>query len=393
MTMRVLLSTFGSRGDVQPVLALALRLRELGADVLLSLPPDFTDMVEAREIPALPIGPSVRSFVGGEKPPTLDDARAIAATLVEARFTTLAAAAEGRDVILAAGLMPAGLREVAANLGIPYVYAAYQVFGLPTRSGNNDYGLPPAAAEAVNGMYREPLNTRRSKLGLPPVDDVRAHVFTDRPWLACDPVLCPTDDIALDVVQTGAWILPDERPLPPGLEAFLDAGEPPVYVGFGSMPMRAPADPAHVAVEAARAHGRRVVLGSGWADLTVVDDRDDCFAVGEVNQQELFTRVAAVVHHGGAGTTTTAARAGAPQVVVPQMGDQPYFASRVAALGVGVAHDGPVFGLDSLSGALGAVLDPETGRRAAEVAGRIRSDGVDAAARMLFELAGKEPVG
>jgi UDP:flavonoid glycosyltransferase YjiC (YdhE family) len=69
-----------------------------------------------------------------------------------------------------------------------------------------------------------------------------------------------------------------------------------------------------------------------------VDDRDDCFAVGEVNQQALFGRVAAVVHHGGAGTTTTSTRAGAPQVVVPQWADQPYWASRVADLGLGAAH-------------------------------------------------------
>src|SRR5262249_22668070 len=140
----------------------------------------------------------------------------------------------------------------------------------------------------------------------------------------------------LGVVQTGAWIMPDERPLPPGLEAFLDAGPPPVYAGFGSM--RTPGNVAQVAIEAIRAQGRRVILGRGWADLALTDDGDDCFAIGEVNQQALFGRVAAVVHHGGAGTTTTATRAGAPQVVVPQWGDQPYFAARVAALGIGAAH-------------------------------------------------------
>jgi hypothetical protein len=72
-------------------------------------------------------------------------------------------------------------------------------------------------------------------------------------------------------------------------------------------------DIARVAIEAIRAQGRRALVSRGWADLALIDDRDDCFAVGEVNQQALFGRVAAVVHHGGAGTTTTAARAGAPQ--------------------------------------------------------------------------------
>ena len=155
--------------------------------------------------------------------------------------------------------------------------------------------------------------------GLPPVDNVRDYLHGDHPWLAADPVLAPWPQPAeLGVVQTGAWILPDERPLPPDLEAFLDAGPPPVYAGFGSM--RAPGDIARVAIEAIRAQRRRVLLARGWADLALVDDRDDCFAVGEVNQQALFGRVAAVVHHGGAGTTTTATRAGAPQVVVPRWG-------------------------------------------------------------------------
>ena len=186
-------------------------------------------------------------------------------------------------------------------------------------------------------------------------------------------------------MQTGAWILPDERPLPAELEAFLDAGTPPVYVGFGSIPMRASKDIAQDAIEAIRAQGRRVLVSRGWADLALIDDRDDCFAVGEVNQQALFGRVAAVVHHGGAGTTTTAARAGAPQVVVPQIGDQPYWAGRVAELGIGAAHDGPTPTFESLSAALRTALAPETRARASAVAGMIRTDGATVAAKLLLD--------
>jgi vancomycin aglycone glucosyltransferase len=135
------------------------------------------------------------------------------------------------------------------------------------------------------------------------------------PLATLDPWQEPAD---LDVVQTGAWIVPDVRQLPAELVAFLDAGTPPVYVGFGSMPVRTSTDVAQVAIEAIRAQGRRALVARGWADLTLIDDRDDCFVVGEVNQQALFARVAAVMHHGGAGTTTTATRAGNPQVVVPR---------------------------------------------------------------------------
>ena len=107
-------------------------------------------------------------------------------------------------------------------------------------------------------------------------------------------------------------------------------------------------------------------------------------AIGEVNLQELVKRVTAVVHHGGAGTTTTAARAGVPQVVVPQIADQPYWASRVAALGIGAAHDGPSPSVDSLSAALREALAPETRARAAATAERIRTDGATVAAKLLI---------
>jgi vancomycin aglycone glucosyltransferase len=167
------------------------------------------------------------------------------------------------------------------------------------------------------------------------------------------------------------------------LERFLDAGESPVFISMGSV--RAPADVAKVAIEAIRAHGHRVVVGSGWADLAAIDDEDDCFVVGEVNHQALFRRVAAVVHHGGAGTTTTAALAGAPQVVVPQIADQPYWAGRVAELGIGAAHDGPTPTVESLSAALATALAPETHSRATTVSALIRTDGTTVAAKLLLD--------
>jgi vancomycin aglycone glucosyltransferase len=94
------------------------------------------------------------------------------------------------------------------------------------------------------------------------------------------------------------------------------------------------------------------------------------------------------MHHGGAGTTATAARAGTPQVVVPQLADQPYWAGRVADLGIGAAHDGPTPTLESLSAALEAALTPETRARAAAVAATIRTDGADVAAKLLLDMVG-----
>lgn len=399
------MTTWGSRGDVEPLAGLAVAVRELGGEAVVCAPPDeeFVTLLDRVGVPMVPLGPTVHSIVANPKPPTGEDAFRLAPELVRARFETLTEAAEGCDALLATGLMPAGAPDVAEKLGLPYVFACFHLLGLPSRhvpppmlrpgppspAGETDNRvLWRQDAERVNALYRPAVNEHRAAIGLAPVDNVRDYVFTEQPWLAADPVLCPSEGKTdLDVFQTGAWTLPDDRPLQPELEEFLGAGEPPVYVGFGSMAAHAPKDAARVAIEAVRARGRRVVLASGWAGLTAIDELDDCFVVGDVNQQALFPRVAAVVHHGGAGTTFAATRAGVPQVVVPRIADQPLWAARVAELGIGAAHLDPSPTAESLSAALAEVLTPETRARAKAVAGEVRIDGATVAAKRLLDLA------
>lgn len=398
--MRVLLSTYDSRGGIEPLVGLAVRLRELGAQALVCAPPDCAERLAEVGVRLVPVGDPVRPLVHGATPPSVADVPRRAAELIAELFDKLPAAAEGCDVVVASGLMPAvaAARSVAEMLAIRSVFVSWCPIFLPSPH-HRPHPLPgrpfpPGVTdgrvldgldiESYNALFGAPLNTHRASVGLPPVDDVRAHILGDQPWLAADPTLAPWQEPAdLRVVQTGAWIMPDERPLPSDVSAFLDAGTPPVYVGFGSM--RAPAGFARVAIGAIRAQGRRALVARGWADLAPTDDGDDCFAVGEVNQQALFARVAAAVHHGGAGTTTTAARAGVPQVVVAQMADQPYWAARVAQLGIGAAHDGPVPSVESLSVALSTALAPQIRIRAKAVAGRIGTDGTTTAATLLLD--------
>ena len=403
--MRVLLSTYGGRGDVEPLVGLAVRLRALGADARVCAPPDWAERLAQYGVPLVPIGPPVRALMHGATPPSMADVPRRIAELVAEQFTKLPAEAEGCDALVATGLFPvaASVRSVAERLGIRYLFAAYCPIYLPSPHHRPQplpgRSVPPDVTdnrmlneldiENYNAVYGDAVNTHRTAIGLPPLDNVRDHVYTANPWLAADPVLGPWPDTAdLDVVQTGAWMVRDERLLPAELEAFLDAGPPPVYVGFGSM--RAPRDIARVAIDAIQAQGRRALVARGWADLAPIDDRDDCLVIGEINQQALFRRVAAVVHHGGAGTTTTAARAGAPQVVVPQMADQPYWGGRVADLGIGTTHDGPNPTAESLSAALSTALAPGTRARATAVAGTIRTDGATVAARLLLDGDGRE---
>lgn len=400
--MRVVLTAWGSRGDVEPLAGLAVGLRELGAEVRVCVPADeeFAQLLDRAGVPLVPLGPTVRSIVTRPKPPGAAAAFQLAPELVAARFDTLTTAAEGSDVLLATGLMPSGARSVAEKLGVRYAFACFHPFGLPSkhfRPGARP-GTPSPEEETdlevlweqdgqrVDQLYGEAENRHRAAIGLPPLAGVRDYALTSPALLAADPLLAPWKDLTnLELVQTGAWFLPDDRPLPHDLETFLDAGEPPVYVGFGSMAMHSSPDLPQVAVDAVRAHGRRVLLSRGWAGLASVDDRDDCFVLGEANHQALFRRVAAVVHHGGAGTTQTAARAGAPQVIVPQIVDQPRWAARVAELGIGAAHDGPTPTVESLSAALKTALTPETQDRARSVAARVRTDGAKVAAQLLLD--------
>jgi vancomycin aglycone glucosyltransferase len=354
------------------MVALAVRLKELGAEVRVCAPPDkeFTELLAREGVPLVPFDKPWRSW---ERPPTAQERSQRVTDFIDAQYDTVAEEAAGCDVLVATAMSQFVAQSVAEKLGIPNRYVLFCPDVLDGLDG-----------QGFNALFGSPINTHRESIGLPPVEEVSEFMFTDRPWLAADPTLGPWQGPDTEVVQTGAWILPDQRPLPADLVAFLDAGEPPVYVGFGSM-RTVGEDGARVAIKAIRAQGRRIIVGHGWAGLGLIDDRDDCFAVGEVNQQALFGRVAAVVHHGGAGTTTTAARAGAPQVVVPQAGDQLYWATRVAELGIGTAHDGSTPTTASLSAALGTALNADIRARATAVAGTIRTDGATVAAEMLLD--------
>lgn len=405
--MRVLLSTIGSRGDVQPLVALALQLKALGQEVRLCVPPDFRDWIEGMGIPLTPIGPEVRKFAVSTPAvppvkPSPEQQRQMIESTVTTQFETISAAARDCDIIVGATALQVAAPSVAEKLGIPYFFAAYSPAVLPSphhappvlgilgdkpSPAMSDYSeLWIQDAQRWNVTWASVLTSHRAALGLDPISDVRSYVLTTQPWLAADPTLAPWPDPADQAVfQTGAWILMDERPLSAKLESFLEAGEPPIYFGFGST--RAPEDLSQVMISSARALGRRAIISQGWADLSVVDNQPDCLSIGDVNVLALFKRVAAVVHHGGAGTTTAAARGGAPQVVIPQHYDQHYWAGRVQQLGIGTAHAPGTATTDSLTSALDQALQPDISARAQSIATAVRDDGAQVAAQRLVTIA------
>jgi vancomycin aglycone glucosyltransferase len=315
---------------------------------------------------------------------------------VDGQFATLSETAADCDVIVGCNQLQVAARSAAELRGIRYVFADFSPIALPsphhapppmsarppTQPAAGNLTLWERDAELRNTVWRAPLNEMRAAAGLPPVADVRSHILTDRPLLAADPALAPWPTPSqLAVTQTGAWILRDRRPLAADLEEFLAAGGRPIYFGFGSM--REPEQTSRAVVEAARLLGYRAIVLRGWADLSPVDGEADCLFIGETNLQALFSRVAAVVHHGGAGTTTTATRCGVPQVVIPRVYDQFYFARRVQELGIGLSHTTDLLTADTLAEALKQILRLETTMRAQSVAVEMRTDGAMIAAGLV----------
>ena len=395
--VRWLLSTLGTRGDVQPLVALALQLRALDQQVSFCASPDFRDWIGGLGFPITPVGRDLRraTIAGPPGPPSPERLRQLMEATVAGQFEAVGQAAEGCDAIVAATSMQIATRSLAELRGIPYVFAAFcpavlpsaqhapslTPFQPPSAPGTSNRELWARDAEGFNATFGGALNRHRVALGLAAVDDVRSHVFGDDPWLAADPALAPWPE-PRPVFQPGAWIVPDESPLAPELETFLDAGDAPVYFAFGSM--RGPDGLSRAMIQAARALGRRAIVSRGWAELALIDAQPDCLAIGEVNHHALLGRVAAAVHHGGAGTVTAAALAGAPQVVIPQGYDQHYWAGRIEQLGIGAAHAPGAPSAASLTTALEQALRLQD--RARLLAGAMHRDGTQRAAERLLSL-------
>ena len=400
--MRVLLTAVGTRGDVQPALALALELRNLGHEVRLCISPNFVDWAKSLGLEAVAMGVVMRmpkpksGAMPTLTPEELRRLRESLPDLITDQFETVGAAADRCDVIVGANAHQYAAPSIAEHAGIGCVTAVYAPVALPSPelapAPTPGHAIDPArtpveeqwrdTAKAWNERALDRINHNRGRLGMDPIDDVLDYVLTDHTWLAADAALAPVPATpGRHILQTGTWVLADRTPLPADVEAFLGNGEPPILTGFGSMP--AAGDATRWLVGAARGVGRRIIVSRGWADLDLTDDAPDCLAVGDVSYDLLFPRVAAVVHHGGAGTTAAAARAGVPQVVTPMFGDQFYWASRIVDLRVGAATPHATMTEESLAGALREVLDSGVVDRARALATEVGCDGAEVAARRL----------
>ena len=406
--MRVALAAEGTRGDVYPMLALGESLLAEGHQVVLCAPPDFRQAAEERGIEHRAVGIGVRDYLtahadalaGGNWAALRAGNRYFAET-VQAQFRELPEAAGDADWIFGAGVQAAAA-SVAELRGIPYRYIIYCPSLLP--SADHAPALLPTqsmprwanrlawglAGVSINRLLGRPINRERAARGLAAARDAYRHVISARPVLAADEELGPAPrDCPFEVEQIPCLHPLGGPALPPKLEAFLDQGEPPVYLGFGSMTDPDPAATTRQLVQALGGLGRRAIIAEGWAGLGAGPLPEGVLAIGPVCHDRLFPRLAAAVHHGGAGTTTTAARAGIPQIIVPHLMDQFYWAKRVSALGLGPPAL-PRTRLDAsrLTEVLAATLDNElVAERARALGERLRArKRADTATRRLAEL-------
>ncbi|GLW46719.1 glycosyl transferase [Streptomyces sp. NBRC 14336] len=397
--------TAGSRGDVAPYTGLGQALARAGHRVTLVTHGSFEPLVAGSLLlfHPLPVDPRAesqsarglalhRSRTGVGK---LIRLAALARTLMGRMTDDLVAAARDSDILLlSSSLGPLG-RTIAEGLRLPSLGVYLQPLA-PTREfapsvlGAKSWGAlgNRVAGHGLNVVMEQGLAAMvpslRTRLGLP---RGLARRTRETPVLhGFSPLVVPRPrDWPAGHDVTGYWwpYDRDER-LPAGIEDFLDAGEPPVYVGLGSATVPDPEVLSAEIVRGLRRAGLRGVIQRGWGGLAA--DGDDMLTVGEVAHSALFPRMAAVVHHAGAGTTAAGLRAGVPAVPVPVQFDAGFWSRRLVALGV-APYAVPLRGLtaDRLASALDrAVRDPGHRERARSLGARIRAE--DGTAPVLAEV-------
>ena len=424
--MRLTLCTFGSRGDVQPYVALGRGLRAAGHELRIATSRhhaalvrrhglDFVPLTEASPQDLLRSEGGMRWLeTGGNPLANLRAMRELGRGLLDEQARALLRLCAETDALIYSVTTMLVVAPIAERMGIPAAGAWLQPFH-PTRAfpallfpelprwlpWRGRYNLLSYHLQRRLSWWlvRDEFNAMRARhLGLLPP----RRPYGDQ-HLRPDPVVYgfsrrvvprPPDQDDLTQVS-GYWFLEDEDWSPPArLPDFLQAGPAPVYVGFGSMMERDAGRSTQTILAALKRAGLRAVLLGGWAGLGEGELPDDVLRLDYSPHGWLFPRMAALVHHGGAGTVGAGLRAGVPALVIPRFADQPFWARRLHALGVSpppIPHRR--LSADRLAAALqGMVADGAMRARAAALGEQIRAeDGVGEAVRYLSRALERSP--
>lgn len=364
MTVRIAVLTIGSRGDVEPFAVLATALARAGHDVCLAAAPNFAALAEHHRLPFHPLGLDTRELLQDAASKRIIGSgnvlaafRGAALRRLRERQTRITRdawqlARNADAIVYKSGLAAGSTLAEARNL--PAVAVALQpmaptaAFPPPLSGIARDLGatgnrlLGRALAAAIWQIGRAGVADLRRELGLPALPALGVRPADEPTTLhAFSPLVVerPADWPAHHHV-TGYLVPREPAPWQPpeALLAFLAAGPPPIYLGFGSMTHADPRRLLAVLLAALRRGRQRAVLLAGWTDLGGgAELPDSVHRLDAAPHEWLFPRMAAAIHHGGAGTTAAALRAGVPSLVIPHNFDQPFWGRRVFDLGAGAA--------------------------------------------------------
>jgi len=406
--VKICILTIGTRGDVQPYIALGLGLKAAGHEVTISTLDEFKPLVLQYDL----LHDSLRgdflkaaqSAVGQKGGNPLRLIR----QYVEMAKETLAdewVSAQKAKVLIYNPAAIGGF-HVAEKLNAP----TFAAFPAPLYSPTREFPSPflpfhnlglfnklshQIFAKMGPAMYRSPINQfRKDVLGLPPAKG--ENILHGKPipklYAYSESVVPRPADWDESSVVTGYWFLdaPASWQPDPELVRFLQEGSTPVYIGFGSMFMNGGKQKTEITIEALRLAGQRGILATGWGGLTGKDKSKNIFVLDAAPHDWLFPKVAAIVHHGGAGTTGAALRAGKPQIICPFVGDQSFWGRRVADLGVSpLPIPQPKLTAEKLADAIKyAVTNTNLQQRASSIGETIRAEnGVERAVKFILDYA------
>jgi sterol 3beta-glucosyltransferase len=362
--MKIIIFAAGSQGDIQPCIALGRGLQQAGYQVCLAAPEDFADLIQKHDVDFYPLRGDVQKIMasdtgrkfmetGGANPiKSIRAMRTMIAPVMIRMIEDAYAACHDADALICLGVFSPIGQSIAEAVNIPNINLEPTPL-LPTRlfpapswpiqrnlGGLHNYLSGIAMLQVIWQWYRPFVHDFRQRLGLPACSAARFYrALRSTPMLgAYSPSIIPHPaDWPASIHVTGYFFLDNQANWQPSpeLKAFLEAGSPPVYVGFGSMAGRNPEKLAKLIFDALAKSGQRGLLLTGWGGLRAELAPDNVFVLDSAPHSWLFPRMAAVVHHGGAGTAAEGLRAGVPSVIVPFAFDQFFWGARIKELGLG----------------------------------------------------------
>jgi vancomycin aglycone glucosyltransferase len=390
--MKIACVILGTRGDVQPMVALATGLIKNGHDVTICAPPENEELVVRNNCRFVAFGPNIKKAVK-EDPEKQKGGVAISFSPREGKKITsdqinsLPEIINGADLVLGSGII-LGVHTAADILKVPYRYVIYYPIMLGTAKDDplKNRMMFGFGRSLINIFMKGFINKHRAKFALPPIRDVWTHWLGENVIVACDKELNPArEGVSFAFTQTGFMILPSKMGLPDEVETFLNSGKPPVYIGFGSNPIVSTEKYSQIFEQVRGKTNQRLIISKGWADLPGNSSRDILYA-DEMPFDILFVRLAAVIYHGGTGTMASVARAGVPQAAFPFMGDQFDNRKQIVKLGLGPKTcDFKKMTVESISSAVKeCVTNDNYKKNAAEISQRLQDvNGVELTVQLI----------